>query len=256
MDLSNVESQLEEVGLTKSETKVYLALLKLGASTTGPIIDKSQTANSKIYIVLEKLIHKGLITFFKQEGLRYYKAAHPRQISRYLKEKQEKIGQQGKKVKEIFPSLELLFAQQEEDREAVVYRGGKAIRTAFSELVGTLKKGDHVNIMGVYNFGEEFKRHAFYFQKIRSKKGIKANFLMNKGFKIAEEFMSYPPLEIRFMKEGIITPAIFLIYKNKVIISLADDLVFFVLTSQRAADAFNVYFKQLWKGAKKYKSKT
>jgi len=65
--------------------------------------------------------------------------------------------------------------------------------------------------------------------------------------------MGYPPLEVRFMEEGVVTPAIFLIYKDKVIINLGDEMVFFMIKSQSTADAFNVYFKQLWKGAEKYK---
>ena len=60
MDITKIQLELEQIGFTKSEIKIYLALLKLGSSTTGPIITESKTANSKIYEVLEKLIEKGL----------------------------------------------------------------------------------------------------------------------------------------------------------------------------------------------------
>ena len=63
MNIEDIELQLEWIGLNKSETKVYLSLLRLGASSTGPIINDSKTANSKIYEVLDKLIHKGLVSF-------------------------------------------------------------------------------------------------------------------------------------------------------------------------------------------------
>ena len=43
---------LEEIGLTKSEIKVYLALLELGSATSGPIVDKSGASSSKIYEIL------------------------------------------------------------------------------------------------------------------------------------------------------------------------------------------------------------
>ena len=245
MDISQIEFKLEEIGLTKSEVKVYISLLELGPSTTGPIVDKSKTANSKIYLILEKLIDKGLVTYFKQEVLRYYKAAPPSQIIRYLKEKQEKLRSQEKEVEKIFPILESLSKQKEEEKEAIVFRGPKAIKTAFNDLVDSLRKGEEVNIMGVYNFGEEFRRLALYFQKIRSKKGIKANFLMNSNARpLAKKFREYPPLEVRFMGEGTVTPSIFLIYKDKVIINLGDEMVFFMIKSKSTADSFNVYFKQ------------
>ncbi|MEK6963646.1 MAG: helix-turn-helix domain-containing protein [Nanoarchaeota archaeon] len=256
MDFSSIEFKLEEIGLTKAEIKVYLALLELGSSTTGPIIDKSQTANSKIYQILEKLIQKGLVTFYKQEGLRYYKATPPISLLRYLKEKQEQIREQENQIKQILPTLEAFHAQQEEEKEALVFKGPKGIKTAFHDVVDTLKKGETVNIMAVYNFGQEYKRLAHYFQKIRAKKGIKARYMIAKSGKpVADLFSNYPPIEIRFMKESLAMPSIFIIYKNKVIISLGDEMIMFMIKSERVADTFRMYFEQLWPQATPYLKK-
>ena len=170
MKLNEIAFQLEEIGLTKSEIKVYLALLDLGASTTGPIVDKSQTANSKVYGVLEKLIQKGLVTDFKKEGLRYFKAANPMQIQNYLKEKENEIKKQEKAVQDILPTLSLMFSQKEEDREASVFRGPKGVKAALDDVVNTMEENSEMHIMGVYNFGEDFLKLAKYFQNKRSKK--------------------------------------------------------------------------------------
>jgi len=246
-----VQLALEQIGLTESEIKVYLALLEIGASTTGPIIDKSQTANSKIYSVLEKLINKGLVTFFQQEGLKYYKATSPTQIKYYLKEKEREIRKQEEKIDVIMPDLQVMFTQKQPENEAIVFKGIKGIKAAFNDVVDSLEKGQKVNIMGVYQFGKQFMRLALYFQRIRSEKGIKANFLINQEAKeVAKEFLKYKPIEIRLMKRGITTPAVFLIYKDKVIINLGDEMVFFMIKSQKTADAFNVYFKEMWEVSK------
>src|SRR3989344_5620749 len=50
---------MQEAGLTEGEAKVYLALMELGSSTTGPIIEKAHVAKSIIYQLLDKLIQKG-----------------------------------------------------------------------------------------------------------------------------------------------------------------------------------------------------
>lgn len=251
MELDRIELTLEEIGLTHSEIKVYLSLLKLGSSTTGPIIKESNTSNSKIYIVLNKLIDKGLVTFYIQNDLKYFKAVNPSQLLRYLKEKQEEIKEQETKINNLIPIISS-FSQKNEESEAVVFKGSKAIKSAFNDIVDTLDKGEEVHILGTYNFGEKFLNLAIYFQQIRSKKGIKAKFLINRDAKnVANMFSKYPPVEIRFMKEGVKTPAVFLIYKNKVIINLGDEMVFFMIKSQRTADSFNVYFEELWKMAKK-----
>ena len=76
---------------------------------------------------------------------------------------------------------------------------------------------------------------------------------MNRDAKaIADVFANYPPAEVRFMEEGVVTPAIFIIYANKIIISLGDEMTMFMIKSQSAADAFRVYHKQLWDKGEKY----
>jgi len=244
----NIELQLEEIGLNKSEIKVYLSLLKLGASSTGPIINDSKTANSKIYEVLQKLIQKGLVSHFTKGGVKCYKAASPNMILEYLNEKKSEIENQESKIRDILPTLLQFQKEKESEKEATIFTGPKGIKTAFNNLVDELNPKDEVHIMGVYEFGEKFLPLAKYFQKIRSNKKIKAKFLINKSAqKIAKEFRKYPPVEIEFMPEKMFTPAIFLIYNDKVIINLAKEMTFFVIKSKSAKDAFEAYFQMMWK---------
>ena len=59
------EKILENIGLSKAEIKVYLALLELGPSTSGPIIQKSELQSSVVHRVLKTLLDKGIITYIK-----------------------------------------------------------------------------------------------------------------------------------------------------------------------------------------------
>ena len=52
---------LEKFGLTEGESKVYLALLKIGKSTIGDIVKEANVSNSKVYDILDRLNKKGLI---------------------------------------------------------------------------------------------------------------------------------------------------------------------------------------------------
>jgi len=146
----------------------------------------------------------------------------------------------------------LQFQEQKEDvKEATIFTGPRGIKTAFTNLVDELNSGEEVHIMGVYEFTDKFMPLALYFQKIRSHKKIKAKFLINNSAKkIAKEFKKYKPIEIRFMPENMFTPAIFLIYKDKVIINLANEMTFFVIKSKSAKKAFDQYFQLMWKTAK------
>jgi len=250
MNVSHILLELEQIGLNKSEIKVYLALLKIGASTSGPIIKESRTANSKVYEVLEKLIQKGLVSHFVKENVKYYKATNPKMLLDYLEERKIEIEKEKNKISKLMPSLIAFSKEKEEDKEAVIYSGRRGVKTAFTNLVDELNEGEEVHIMGVYDFGKQFLSSALHFQKIRSRKKIKAKFLINSEAKdIANKFKKYPPVEIKFLPKGVFTPAIFLIYNDKVIINLAKEMTFFVLKSKSAKEAFDSYFNLLWKTA-------
>ena len=56
-------SILEDLGLTQAEIKVYIALLELGSSSAGQILEKSGLQNSVVHRALNSLIEKGLISY-------------------------------------------------------------------------------------------------------------------------------------------------------------------------------------------------
>jgi len=63
---------LKEMGLTEYETKIYLALLKIGATTANRISEHAVVPYSKIYEVLRSLEEKGWIETQSGRPRRYY----------------------------------------------------------------------------------------------------------------------------------------------------------------------------------------
>ena len=55
--------QLKELGFTDGEIKVYGALIKLQKSTITKIIEHSGVSSSKVYLILDKLVHRGLVNY-------------------------------------------------------------------------------------------------------------------------------------------------------------------------------------------------
>src|SRR3989339_40224 len=68
---------LKEFGLTETEEKVYLSLLKQGTSLASDIIKKTQLHRTTIYDVLERLISKGFVSYIIQNKIKYYSATNP-----------------------------------------------------------------------------------------------------------------------------------------------------------------------------------
>ena len=61
---------LKEFGLTETEEKVYLSLLKQGTSLASDIIKKTQLHRTTIYDVLERLISKGFVSYIIQNKIK------------------------------------------------------------------------------------------------------------------------------------------------------------------------------------------
>jgi len=68
---------LENVGLTKNESIVYLTLLRIGTAKTGEILNKSHLNSGKIYEILESLKEEGLVSESIINNIRHFTAAPP-----------------------------------------------------------------------------------------------------------------------------------------------------------------------------------
>jgi len=126
---------LEGLGLSKREAKAYLALLELGSSTTGSIIEKTGIPSSKIYEVLERLKAKGLASYVLNKHRKYFQAADPEFVLNYYNEKK-------KRFEEILPGLKEKQRFAHEKQEVEIYEGKQAIFKMLRDIVEQAKIGD------------------------------------------------------------------------------------------------------------------
>ena len=244
---------LKEAGLTEGETKVYLALLELGSTTSGPIIEKSKISRSIIYTILEKLIEKGLVSFIIKEKTKYFQSSDPNKILQYLEEKEKSFKDLTKKTEEIIKELQLKqkFVPKS---EALIYFGFKGIRSAHESLYNKLKKGEEYYYLGIPAYQPE-EQHI-YWKKDQAKRinfGIKCKFLYNKDtdIKILKNRNSYKGCKVRYMPIDIKTPATFLIYKDTIVIILQEPQAIAIeIINQDIANSFKAYFDEFWKISK------
>lgn len=257
---------IQEAGLTEGEAKVYLALLKLGTSTSGPIVEKSGVANSIIYRILNGLIEKGLVSYIIKEKTKYFTAATPSNILNYIEERKEKLDDSKKAIENQIPFL-LSMVNNTNEMDVQIFEGFKGFITAWEICYIKLKnKNDEMHSWGVYPMQEE-RFHTYWERdhKRREKEGFKIKILFNQG--TDEEILSnrnnFKGCDARYMPTNIKTPAWFVTYKDTTIIALQtrkfednnkiEKPVAIVITSQEIADTFEAYFQDLWKRSKPLK---
>ncbi|PIN70973.1 hypothetical protein COV94_00260, partial [Candidatus Woesearchaeota archaeon CG11_big_fil_rev_8_21_14_0_20_57_5] len=127
---------LEDLGFSNAEIRTYLALLELGESTAGPIIEKSGLQSSVVHMTLNKLIAKGFVSFIKEGRRNQYQATDPGRISQYIDEKKEQFEQ-------LLPELRLKQEMAKERSEVSAFKGIKGIRELLYALLDAGGKEHH-----------------------------------------------------------------------------------------------------------------
>ena len=141
MDKELLET-LQSIGLTDGESKTYLALLSIGTSTVGSIIEKSGVSSSKVYMILDKLIHKGLVSIVVKNKKKHYTSAQPEKIVDYLNEEQRKIEENKAKAKKIMPQLKLKRESVSKLPVVELTKGRKGTEMFYDEVYNNIKEGD------------------------------------------------------------------------------------------------------------------
>ena len=111
---------LKEIGLNEKEAKVYIALLKLGKSSTQIISKETGINRISLYDILNYLIEKGFANLIIENKIKHFFAISPKNILNKIKEKQ-------KKFEEIVPELEKLEKNEKKLSEVKIFQGEKVI---------------------------------------------------------------------------------------------------------------------------------
>ena len=239
---------LEDLGLTKSEIKVYYALLELGSTQTGKLVDKSGVASSKIYELLDKLMEKGLANFIIKEGVKHYEAAPPKRILEYVEEKEKKIAVQKEQLKKILPELELRKQLSHYKSEAHIYKGLKGGETAFKEALSKMKKNDEWLAFTIAFKDPKYFETISKIHLLRAEKGIKARLIFNEDFrKFAEKERNLPHTEIKYLIDQTKSPAIVNILGSTVVLNMmSEEITAIKIDNEDLAKSFRAQFEILW----------
>jgi sugar-specific transcriptional regulator TrmB len=246
-------NMLSQAGLTDGESRAYLALLELGPSTTGPIVDRSGVSRSIIYQILERLTQKGLVSHIVKGRTMHFQAADPSRIKDYLEDEERKFSENRKNVEALLPKLYSMRAGAKQS-EATIYLGFKGMATAHEHTYQALSKGEEYFYMGIPPDQPDYV-HAYWKRdhKRREKAGIRCRLLFDSRTPVGVlwDRNKSEGCEARYMPSGIKTPSSIVGFKDVTQISFATDYAISVeIVNQRIADSFRAYFEEFWKRAK------
>ena len=240
---------LEEIGLTCGEAKVYLSLLRLGATKTGQLAKEAGVSSSKVYKILGRLMKKGLAGSVVRGKIQYFAPMEPRRILDYMEEKERALSEKKLIVERLIPELELEQQLAKEKTEVVVYEGLQAIMNMYRIVLDELKKGDTYFVINA-GYGPGVPAVRAFFQNYhtqRAKKGIHVKMLANydrRGNLVPATLLHS---SVRYLPHYVKENMMVLFYKNKAFLFfLVKDPKGFLVKGEDVVAGFRTYFDALW----------
>ena len=236
---------LEKLGLSRNESKIYLALLDIGSSTADKISQKAGIHRRTIYDNIEKLLNKGLISFAIKGHKKYFEAADPEKLKDIIEEKKQLIVSQEKTLDEILPELLIAQKYSKDKQEVNVYKGKEGIKTILWDI---LRTGKPNCVIGAHA-SSEFKDMLALFHKERIKLRIKNRMIFRRDdIKRALRFSKLPYTDVRLMPTEYSSPIAINIYGDKIglLIRSTNNPLGLLIKNKDTSDGFRAYFEILW----------
>lgn len=231
----------EEIGFSKSESIVYLALLKIGQTKAGKIIKATGLQSSVVHNALNTLEEKGFVTHFLEGKIKRYSALNPKLINRYLETKK-------KEFESILPQLEKLKKKPYEIVSSEIYYGYNGLMVATLKIIEESREKVWKYFVGE---GQLYSKKSLeFFHKtdlIKKEKGLKVKGIAE--FSGKSMLKEYKDSEIRYTNMKI--PPAMNIFGNYVLIFyLSEKPIAVLIHSKQIAEQYHRLWDSLWKIAK------
>lgn len=242
---------LEALGLSKGEVKVYLSLFELKEGTKHTIAKKAQVSESKVYEILEKLINKGLASSIIKNNVKRFYPANPNHLQEYLNKKKKELDREQSIVNRLIPQLIQKSSQQPEELQVKVYEGYNGIKSVTEEIEKSLSQKEEWLAMGITSSKKEiFNRLWIHFHKKRAQKKVKCRFIFtDQGTLFHKNLSNIPLTETKVIEQ--FNPTGMAIYKDKVMIFYyGQEPSCIFISNKDVAKSFTEFFNGIWKIAK------
>jgi len=240
MDIPEI---LADIGLGDSDARIYVALLELGESTVLPIAKKSGLQRTYCYDVLQRLVDRGLASYFVKNGRRRYAAEDPIVIERLYKER-------GQRLSAAVPELRSLYGRAPGRPKVRFYEGREGLLSIYEELA---RARSYCAISSPDHIAAALGKYFLQLARRLAESGVRGRELITKHAKDIPYLKHFDPehQEFRLLPEGMRLEIDMVIFNDKLaLISYGRDIHAITIESQAIVSAQLAMFDLLWKAAK------
>lgn len=244
--------ELQKLGLSDKEAKVYLASLELGPAPIATIAKQASVNRPTTYVIIESLMKKGLLSSFDKGKKTFFSAESPERLLSLLRLKEKETQEQAREFETILPDLKKLYSLAGGTPKVRFFEGKKGIQAIQEDILNTKTN----NIKEFVNMDEAEKvfprEPKDYRKKVQMHiKNIQVIYTSKNGAHLPNEEGSVKRRFVPFTKFPFSCDIG--IYDNKIaLISYTDKIMGVIVENPEIAETLKQFFNLAWDAAKNY----
>lgn len=244
MDFIN---SLMELGVQPNSATVYVALLELGLTKTGPLIKTTKLHRMLVYNALDDLINKDLVSVVHKNNIKMFHATDPD----VLIERTKKLNEL---AQNIVPDLRRIQQQKQDVINVRTLIGREGFKTNLENIIDSAakQKNREMCIIGGAKDVDFYETAGDWYPtytKLLDKKNIKKRLLAPASYSTVfkKNFVAEKNTELRTLTKGLTSPTYTRITEEMVSIEMYQpQIVIIQIRNKLIAQAYLDSFQLLW----------
>jgi sugar-specific transcriptional regulator TrmB len=238
-----MEKELEKIGFSASESKIYIELLKERNLLAGKISKRTGLNRRTVYDCLSRLEEKGIVANSLINNKKHFFPIDPEIII-------NKIEETKKTALNLLPMLKRISMSNTNESNVSLFKSKEGIMNILRMI---LKTKEYVSFGSGDQFMKVMDYYYFQFQNQKEKLKIKSKTILGSKLKKSEVLGSLSKTsKIRFLPDLLAGNSSTFIFNDKVAILIWEKPYWGILIESRAVSgSYFEYFEKLWKVSRK-----
>lgn len=139
-----LEKYLQDIGLTDKEASIYLTLLQTDSTTALDLAKKTKINRSTVYVTIESLSKKGLVSETTVGKKTQFQAEAPERLETYINRRKIELEEKAKHLKDILPEIKSIQREAGERPVVKYFEGKEGILSLLEEFLPNADNNDGV----------------------------------------------------------------------------------------------------------------
>lgn len=244
-----LEQLLQRFNLNEKEVTIYITSLQLGPATVYELANRSGLKRPTVYLVVDELLQKGLLTQSKKYRKKSYAPLSPEQLVDHWRKQVEQLELQ-------LPQMQSL-AQYQQRPKIEVFEGDEALIQAYDELKPNLYNKKEIIFFGtILSAYTRYREQADYYLKFVKDKRTRGRELLSHTpadyeFARRVEALDNPNYQMRFLdkKHAQGKNECAILGQRVYLFDMSTTPMVVVIDSKEIANTHRAVFEQAWSSA-------